>query len=79
MGARDELRRLNDELLAENQRLKDALFQCYVACGEDTDGAKSLSDMGRIDPPIEVLAVRAVEELRREYNDLLRDPIWDIR
>jgi hypothetical protein len=79
--ARNELRLMEARLKLDQERIQNleeqleaarkALFKCYEASGADTDGARTLSDMGRIDPPIEVLAVRAVEELRRDYD---KDP-----
>ena len=61
--------RVRDSRIAELER---ALFECYVHSGADTDGARSLSDMGAISPGIDVLAVRAVKELRADYDDAIR-------
>lgn len=66
--AYDALRKV-EGLIEQLEAAREALFACYVASGADTDGARSLSDMGRIDPPIEVLAVRAVEDLRLDYDE----------
>ena len=59
-------------LLDEIDRLREALFECYVASGADTDGARTLGDMGRIDPPIDVLAVREVKQLRADYDEAIQ-------
>ena len=58
-----------DALSARLAALEDALFECFVHAGADTDGARTLSDMGQIAPGIDVLAVRAVKELRAEYDE----------
>lgn len=57
--------------MSSPEELRETLFQIYVECGEDTDGAKSLRDMGRLTPDIDVLALQAVKQLRAEYDDLL--------
>jgi hypothetical protein len=56
-------------LRAERDALRERCFEIYVECGEDTDGARKLSDMGRLTPDIDELALRAVKELRGAYDE----------
>lgn len=53
----------------EIARLREALFQVVVHCGEDTDGARSYTDLGKITPGIDVWAVEAVKQLRADYEE----------
>jgi len=63
---RAELANQRDAAEAEAERLRSLLGACYVAAGADTDG----------DPPERHadFAVGAVEDLRRDYDELLHEP-----
>ena len=53
-------------LLSERETARQALFECFVHAGADTDGATTLEQMGNVD--IGARAVRAVKELRADYD-----------
>ena len=54
-------------LLSEREAARQALFECFVHAGADTDGATTLAHMGGVD--IAALAVRAVKELQADYDE----------
>ena len=65
VDASDEIERLREE----NERLRQALWDCAIITGEDTDGNSSPCSLTH--PDIDVFAYRAVRQLREDYDMLL--------
>ena len=59
----------NVDLRKERDRLEEALFECYRTAGADTDGARSVREMGAVD--IASLAVVEVRQLRADYDEAI--------
>ena len=62
-----------DELAGEVSRLRQALWDIYAACGEDTDGDTEAPAPGVWTPDIDTLALAAVKSLRRERDAVLQE------
>jgi hypothetical protein len=61
----------NDE--AEIKRLRQGLWDCARMAGADGDGNETPDHLAY--PDIVEFAKRAVEEMRRDYDDLLDSPL----
>lgn len=54
--------------------LRQALWDCYGAAGADQDGDKDCPSAGVMTPDVHVLALEAVRELRRDYDESEGEP-----
>lgn len=54
-------------LLAEVKRLRQGLWDCAAAAGEDTDGNETPDHLAH--PDIVEYALNAIHELRKDYDD----------
>ena len=56
------------QLREENERLRQALWDCAIIAGEDSDGSTTPEALTH--PDIDVFAYRAVRQLREDYDML---------
>lgn len=56
--------------------LRQALWDCYALAGSDTDGMTTPLSENAIQPDVQTLARRAVQELRDDYDEALREMPW---
>lgn len=72
VAAANEIRKLQDEvasLQAERDAALEALFRCYELSGSDTNGDNWEVAVRSWKPGLPVLAVKAVEDIRKDYDE----------